>query len=137
MEGRLLLHLEFILYLSMATVTSAFAAKDNLHPVILIPGSGGNQLEARLTAEYMPSGLFCNRFFPLKKDCDGWFRIWFDPSVLLKPFAKCYNRRMMVYYDPDADDYHNAPGVETRVLGFGSTQSLLYLDPNLKYAIFA
>ncbi|XP_075518852.1 lecithin-cholesterol acyltransferase-like 1 [Primulina tabacum] len=134
MKGCLLLRLEFILYLSMATVTSAFAAKDNLHPVILIPGSGGNQLEARLTAEYKPSGLFCNRFFPLKKDCDGWFRIWFDPSVLLKPFAKCYNRRMMIYYDPDADDYHNAPGVETRVSDFGSTQSLLYLDPHLKHA---
>ncbi|KZV28887.1 hypothetical protein F511_13682 [Dorcoceras hygrometricum] len=122
----------------MTVVTSASAAKDSqLHPVILIPGAGGNQLEARLTAKYSPSGLLCNRCsFPLKKECDGWFRIWFDPWVLLKPFAKCFNTRMTIYYDPDADDYHNAPGVETRVPHFGSTQSLLYLDPRLKYYAF-
>ncbi|KAL0283455.1 UNVERIFIED_CONTAM: Lecithin-cholesterol acyltransferase-like 1 [Sesamum radiatum] len=94
--------------------------------------SGGNQLEARLTAEYKSSSLLCSRWYPLKKDPDGWFRLWFDPTVLFKPFTKCFNERMMIYYDPDVDDYHNAPGVETRVPDFGSTQGLLYLNPNLK-----
>lgn len=39
----------------------------------------------------------------------------------------------MLYYDPELDDYRNAPGVETRAPHFGSTQSLLYLDPHLKH----
>ncbi|KAK4428700.1 Lecithin-cholesterol acyltransferase-like 1 [Sesamum alatum] len=108
------------------------SANNQLHPVILIPGSGGNQLEARLTAEYKPTSLLCNRWYPLKKDPDGWFRLWFDPTVLFGPFTKCFNKRMMIYYDTDVDDYHNAPGVETRVPYFGSTQGLLYLNPNLK-----
>lgn len=103
-----------------------------LHPVVLIPGAGGNQLEARLTSAYKPSSLVCNRWYPLGKDPDGWFRIWFDPSVLLRPFTKCFSDRMKIYYDADVDDYRNAPGVETRVPDFGSTESLLYLDPNLK-----
>ncbi|KAM1030129.1 hypothetical protein FF1_034011 [Malus domestica] len=31
------------------------AGATNLHPLILIPGNGGNQLEARLTTDYKPS----------------------------------------------------------------------------------
>ncbi|KAL8490184.1 hypothetical protein ACS0TY_025917 [Phlomoides rotata] len=118
--------------LAMVLYTCCRASPLTLHPVVLIPGSGGNQLEARLTEKYNPSSLWCNRWYPLKKDPDGWFRMWFDPTLLLRPFTKCFNQRMMIYYDSDEDDYHNAPGVETRVPHFGSTQSLLYLDPSLK-----
>ncbi|KAF7850352.1 hypothetical protein BT93_L5607 [Corymbia citriodora subsp. variegata] len=39
---------------------------------------------------------------------------------------------MTLYYDRTADDYRNAPGVETRVRRFGSVESLLHLDPYLK-----
>lgn len=107
-------------------------AASNLHPLILIPGNGGNQLEARLTADYKPTSLLCNRWYPIERNKEGWFRLWFDPSVLLAPFTTCFAQRMTLYYDPDKDDYHNAPGVQTRVPHFGSTQSLLFLDPNLK-----
>ncbi|KAG8494076.1 hypothetical protein CXB51_011554 [Gossypium anomalum] len=118
--------------LRIAMMLCVCKATSTLHPLILVPGSGGNQLEARLTTGYKPSGLFCGRFYPISKDKEGWFRLWFDPSVLLAPFTKCFNQRMMLYYDPDLDDYCNAPGVETRVPEFGSTNSLLYLNPNLK-----
>ncbi|KAD5507563.1 hypothetical protein R6Q59_031642 [Mikania micrantha] len=104
-----------------------------LYPVILIPGAGGNQLEARLTAEYKATSWWCNRFYPLKKDEDGWFRLWFDIGVLLAPLTECFADRMTLYYDPEIDDYRNAPGVETRVSHFGSTESLLYLDPSFKH----
>ncbi|KAL6995326.1 Lecithin-cholesterol acyltransferase-like 1 [Sarracenia purpurea var. burkii] len=104
----------------------------NLHPLILVPGNGGNQLEARLTAEYEPSSLFCTRRHPARKDKDGWFRIWFDFSVLLAPYTQCFARRMTLRYDADVDDYRNAPGVEFRVSDFGSTKSLLYLNPTLR-----
>ncbi|KAL8226399.1 hypothetical protein R6Q57_016231 [Mikania cordata] len=104
-----------------------------LYPVILIPGAGGNQLEARLTAEYKATSWWCNRFYPLKKDEDGWFRLWFDIGVLLAPLTECFADRMTLYYEPEIDDYRNAPGVETRVSHFGSTQSLLYLDPSFKH----
>ncbi|XP_057974028.1 lecithin-cholesterol acyltransferase-like 1 [Malania oleifera] len=116
----------------MAAMLYACQASGHLHPLILIPGNGGNQLEARLTASYRPSGLVCNRWYPPRKDADGWFRLWFDPTVLFAPFTSCFARRMTLHYDPDADDYRNAPGVETRVPDFGSTRALLYLDPNLQ-----
>uniref|UniRef100_A0ACD6A4M8 Uncharacterized protein n=1 Tax=Avena sativa TaxID=4498 RepID=A0ACD6A4M8_AVESA len=102
-----------------------------LHPVILIPGSGGNQLEARLTDDYRPSSLTC-RLWPLVRGRGGWFRLWFQPSVVLASLTRCFADRMMLYYDADADDYRNAPGVQTRVADFGSTSTLRYLDPALK-----
>ncbi|KAL7586058.1 hypothetical protein Lser_V15G44603 [Lactuca serriola] len=104
-----------------------------LYPVVLVPGAGGNQLEARLTAEYKGTSWLCSRFYPVKKQEGGWFRLWFDVGVLLAPFLECFAERMTLYYHPELDDYRNAPGVETRVCQFGSTQSLLYLDPNLKH----
>ncbi|KAK1435531.1 hypothetical protein QVD17_01296 [Tagetes erecta] len=107
--------------------------QNQLHPVILIPGAGGNQLEARLTDEYKGTSWLCNRFYPVKKDDGGWFRLWFDIGVLLAPLTECFAERMTLYYDLEADDYRNAPGVETRVSGFGSVQSLRYLDPSFKH----
>lgn len=124
--------LSFIMFSSMAVMLSTCQAGSNLHPLILVPGSGGNQLEARLTSEYKPTSPWCGRWNPIHKDKEGWFRLWFDLSVLLAPFTSCFADRMTLYYDQDVDDYHNAPGVETRVSGFGSTESLLYLDPHLK-----
>ncbi|KAF0914362.1 hypothetical protein E2562_028241 [Oryza meyeriana var. granulata] len=105
--------------------------QQQLHPVILIPGAGGNQLEARLTEEYSPSSLAC-LVWPVVRGRGGWFRLWFDPSVVVAPLTRCFADRMTLYYDRDADDYRNAPGVETRVSDFGSTSTLRYLDPNLK-----
>ena len=117
---------------SMAVMWYECQASSNLHPLILVPGSGGNQLEARLTDGYKPSSLLCSRSYPPFKDKEGWFRLWFRPALLVSPFTQCFADRMMLYYDPQLDDYVNTPGVETRVPSFGSTRSLLYLDPHLK-----
>lgn len=114
------------------SASAAARAEQQRHPVVLIPGAGGNQLEARLTEDYKASSLAC-RVWPLVRGRGGWFRLWFDPSVLVAPLTRCFAERMMLSYEADADDYRNAPGVETRVSDFGSTSTLRYLDPNLKY----
>ena len=36
-------------------------------------------------------------------------------------------------YDSTTGEYGSAPGVETRVPGFGHTSSIEYLDPNTKF----
>lgn len=113
--------------------TSQAGMMSNIHPLILVPGNGGNQLEARFTSEYKATSLFCTRWNPVVKKKGGWFRLWFELNVLLAPFTQCFAERMTLYYDPQVDDYCNAPGIQTRVLDFGSTESLLYLDPNLKH----
>lgn len=100
-----------------------------IHPVVIVPGTGGNQVEARLTADYKPSGLLCRRWNWERE----WFRIWFDVPVVLPPLTQCFADRISLVYDPDTDEYYNAPGVETRVPYFGSTEGMKYLDPCFKY----
>ncbi|WOL17700.1 lecithin-cholesterol acyltransferase-like 1 [Canna indica] len=114
-----------------AVCLAAGGSSAQLHPLVLIPGSGGNQLEARLTKDYKPSSLVCA--FAGSKGKSGWFRIWFDPTVLVPALTRCFAERMMLYYHADLDDYRNAPGVETRVSNFGSAEALLYLNPYLKH----
>ncbi|AAF99739.1 F17L21.27 [Arabidopsis thaliana] len=125
-----------IAILVVVTMTSMCqAVGSNVYPLILVPGNGGNQLEVRLDREYKPSSVWCSSWlYPIHKKSGGWFRLWFDAAVLLSPFTRCFSDRMMLYYDPDLDDYQNAPGVQTRVPHFGSTKSLLYLDPRLRDA---
>ncbi|KAG5543675.1 hypothetical protein RHGRI_016436 [Rhododendron griersonianum] len=123
----------FTLSMSMMLYTcEAISGSSNLHPLVLVPGNGGNQLQGRLTAEYKSPSLFCTRRHPARKDKEGWFRLWFDFSVILAPYTQCFAQRMTLHYDAGVDDYRNTPGVETRVSGFGSVKSLLYLDPSFK-----
>ncbi|KAK1276637.1 Lecithin-cholesterol acyltransferase-like 1 [Acorus gramineus] len=122
----------YMAVLSLQNTCCCVARQDDhhqLHPIILVPGSGGNQLEARLTDAYKPSSLFCR----LCHRHGRWFRLWFDPTVFVPPLTSCFADRMTLVYDAAVDDYHNWPGVETRVPHFGSLQSLLYLVPHLKH----
>ncbi|KAJ6822783.1 lecithin-cholesterol acyltransferase-like 1 [Iris pallida] len=121
-----------VLPMALLLVHACHCRGSDVHPLVIIPGSGGNQLEARLSKEYKPSSLLCS---PVGRKRRGyWFRLWFDPpSVLVPPLTHCFAERMTLYYHRDIDDYRNAPGVETRVPHFGSTEGLLYLDPNLKH----
>ncbi|XP_031479919.2 lecithin-cholesterol acyltransferase-like 1 [Nymphaea colorata] len=127
----LLLLLLPLLYVSSPPMTEApmlihnGKATSELHPVVLVPGMGGNQLEARLTDAYQPSGAFCRPSAGTRK----WFNLWLDLSTLLfPPFTRCFSDRMSLFYDPQTDTYQNAPGVETRVPHFGSTRALKYLS---------
>lgn len=131
----LILHLLVLPMALLPAVCLSAGGSNDLHPLVLIPGSGGNQLEARLTKDYKPSSLLC-ALSATRKGKDGWFRLWFDPTVLVPALTRCFAERMTLYYHAALDDYRNAPGVLTRVPCFGSTQGLVYLDPHLKWVLF-
>ncbi|XP_055810894.1 lecithin-cholesterol acyltransferase-like 1 isoform X2 [Solanum dulcamara] len=61
-----------IFIMSIMLYTNCQAISTNLHPLILIPGAGGNQLEARLTSKYKSTSLLCNKWYPLKKDSEAY-----------------------------------------------------------------
>eukprot|EP01018_Ginkgo_biloba_P016551 Gb_35606 [translate_table: standard] len=125
------LHLHYVAFSCAASTEDSQNTTGNaLHPVVIVPGTGGSQLEARLTDEYKARSLFCRRW-QSEKD---WFRIWFDVSFIVPPLTECFAHRISLVYDPDADEYYNAPGVETRVPDFGTTKAMQYLDPGLKSA---
>lgn len=103
----------------------------NFDPLILIPGNGGNQLEARLTNQYKPSTFICESWYPLIKKKNGWFRLWFDSSVILAPFTQCFAERMTLHYHQELDDYFNTPGSLTLVPPTPFLISSKYIHPFL------
>jgi len=91
-------------------------------PVIIVPGDGSNQLEARLDK---PSTVS----WRCEKKAD-WFRLWLDTANLLLA-TDCWADNVRVAYDEERDELSNAPGVETRVPYWGSTEAMEELDPGL------
>lgn len=120
--SRLLVFAPFFLFRS----TSASHQRDVLHPVVLLPGFSCGQIEARLTDAYDSPWPLCG----LRKGDGRWFRLWKNSTALQDlPNVACFADQLRLVYDPTAGDYRNVPGVETRVLSFGSTRGFLSDDP--------
>lgn len=105
-----------VLQLSLAV--NAFA----LGPVVIVPGDGSNQLEAKLDK---PSTVawYCDK----KAD---WFRLWLDTASLLAG-TTCWADNIRLLYDEEHDVLSNNAGVETRVPDFGGTSAFEELDPSV------
>ncbi|CAN6298771.1 unnamed protein product [Urochloa humidicola] len=107
----------------------------SLHPVVLLPGYGCSQLDARLTGAFDPASAApsCGGGV-LKGEKNGWFRLWNNRTALQEDPAllPCYTELLRLVYDPAARDYRNVPGVETRVVAFGTTRGFGSDDPASK-----
>ncbi|CAN6310441.1 unnamed protein product [Urochloa humidicola] len=107
----------------------------SLHPVILLPGFGCSQLDARLNGEFVPASAAPSCGGGVLKGKKGWwFRLWNNRTALQEDPAllPCYAELLRLVYDPAAGDYRNVPGVETRVVAFGTTRGFGYGDPAMK-----
>jgi lysophospholipase-3 len=104
-----------------------------LHPVVLVPGFGCSQLDARLTDEFEPASAAPSCGGALKRT-KGWFRLWNNHTALLEDPAlvPCYAELLQLVFDPVAGDYRNVPGVETRLMSFGTTRGFGYGDPAME-----
>jgi lysophospholipase-3 len=93
---------------------------------VLLPGNTCSQLEARLTDAYRPPAPQCGA----GKGNGRWFRLWKNSTAMEDPeLAPCLSDQLRLVYDPVVRDFRNVPGVETRVLGFGSTRGFLADTP--------
>jgi len=115
-------------FLQIAAVTPFWmgnneAQTGNVTPVVIIPGTGGNQLEAKLNRQHV--------LYPHCEKTKDWFRLWLDVwSLARTKNLKCWCDNMKTYYDPKTGKTTNTPGVETRVQGWGETSTVEYLDPS-------
>jgi lysophospholipase-3 len=109
----------------------AIAATAKSSPVVIVPGDGSNQLEARLhKAEHSPR-WYC----PKTRD---WHRLWLNTVDLLAR-TDCWAENIKLDVDPKTGYAKNAAGVETRTPAFGSTEAVEELDPSIpahKSAVF-
>jgi len=93
-----------------------------LPPVIIVPGDGSNQIEAKLNK---PTTLhwYCEK-------TSDWFRLWLDITQLVAG-TSCWADNIKLVYDEEHDTLANNAGVETRVPDFGGTSALEELDPSV------
>lgn len=113
-------------YTPHATTRPHAKSQNRLSPVILLPGDGGSRLEAKLDRKEV-----------LHKYCvrrsDDWFDLWVNLSLLV-PFAiDCWVENMKLVYNTTTRKTENAPGVLTRVNGFGLVESVEFVDPSRVY----
>lgn len=116
------LFLLLIIIASCLHLTAADFEDGDRHPVLLFPGLACSQIDAKVNKSddaIMPH-FFCRRH-------RDWFRLWLDPAYILPSVIDCFFENMKLVYNEETGRTRNADGVETRIVGFGQTESIEYL----------
>ncbi|KAK2587100.1 hypothetical protein KPH14_002866 [Odynerus spinipes] len=90
-------------------------------PVILVPGDGGSQLEAKLNKTTSIHYL-CEK---VSKD---YFNIWLNLELLVPVIIDCWIDNIKLIYDNTTRTTRNQDGVDIRVPGWGDSFVVEYLD---------
>ncbi|GMI01918.1 hypothetical protein TrVE_jg4648 [Triparma verrucosa] len=109
----------FLLAALLAKATEAAS------PVLIIPGTGGNRLEAKLSGRENTPHFYCS------KNAD-WYDLWLDVKQLLPGAVDCWCDNIKLNYDSASGTFSNQQGVETRVPCYGDVCGIEYLDMSLK-----
>ncbi|CAG2171481.1 unnamed protein product [Oppiella nova] len=97
--------------------------KPKLYPIILVPGDGGSQIDAKLDKADVPH-YFCD------KKTDDYFNLWLNLALLVPFVIDCWIDNMKLVYDNTTRTTSNSIGVETQVPGLGNTSTVEYVDPS-------
>ena len=73
-----------------------------LHPIILIPGDGGSQIEARLN-KTSTNHWWCSKV-------SKWYSLWLDVPQMLSMMAKCWSSNIKLMYDSTTHTTYNIEG---------------------------
>jgi len=95
-----------------------------VHPVILVPGDGGSQIEAKLNKTEVVH-YWCSK-------TSDWYDLWLNIEQMLTLLVSCWVDNVRLVYDPDTHTTSDSPGVETRIPGFGNTTSVEFIDKSMR-----
>jgi len=113
-------------YLCSGSVLAMNQEKSLLKPVIIIPGTGGTRLEAKLDKPSV-SHWYCSKR-------SNWYTLWLSVVSLTSPAINCWVDNIKLLWDSETKKYSNNIGVTTRIpYSSGSTLNFEYLDTSLKY----
>lgn len=86
-----------------------------------MPGDGGSQIEAKLNKPDVVHYI-------CQKTAD-YFNIWLNLELLVPLIIDCWIDNVRLIYDPLTRTTKNAPGVTTRIPGWGNPDVVEWLDP--------
>ncbi|EFA04227.1 phospholipase A2 group XV [Tribolium castaneum] len=98
-------------------------ARGGLNPVVLIPGDGGSQVEAKLNKS-------ASVHYICEKTTSDFFNIWLNMELLVPLVIDCWIDNIKLIYDNATRTTRNNDGVEIRIPGFGGTETVEWLDPS-------
>lgn len=122
------MRLNFLLLLVVFSSSICFVElwhfkQQRLSPVILVPGDGGSQLEAKLNKTSVVHYL-CEK---ISKD---FFNVWLNIELLVPVIIDCWIDNVKLTYDNVTRTTRNQDGVDIRVPGWGDPSVIEYLDPS-------
>lgn len=108
----------------LAVANAEVEAEYIMSPVIIVPGTAGSQIQAKLNKPSSPH-FYCDK-------TSDWYTLWLSITNLIPPALYCWCDNMRLLWDATTTTYSNNVGVSTRVPGWGDTATIEYLDPDLK-----
>lgn len=111
-----------LLHLSVTTTSTSSSALPP--PVIIVPGTAGSQLQAKLIKPRM-------KHFYYHRTNQDWYILWLSLPSLLTPLVNCWVDNIVLLFDTTTKQNSNNHGIQSRTPGWGSTGSIEYVDPLL------
>uniref|UniRef100_T1H921 Uncharacterized protein n=1 Tax=Rhodnius prolixus TaxID=13249 RepID=T1H921_RHOPR len=114
---------QFVLNIFLSAILFCGASQlINPPPVILVPGDGGSQLEAKLNKSDIVHYI-------CQKTTADYFSLWLNIELLVPIVIDCWVDNIKLVYDNVTRKTYNQPGVDIRVPGFGESFRVEWLDP--------
>ncbi|XP_060822942.1 phospholipase A2 group XV-like [Bombus pascuorum] len=105
------------------SVKSWHSRNKQISPVILVPGDGGSQVEAKINKTTVVHYL-------CEKVSAEYFNIWLNLELLVPVIIDCWIDNMKLTYDNITRTTRNQDGVDIRIPGWGDPFVVEYLDPS-------
>ncbi|XP_012229348.1 lysosomal phospholipase A and acyltransferase-like [Linepithema humile] len=123
MHLAVLLNTIIVLLLSVQSVRPWHAKTKQISPVILVPGDGGSQVEAKINKSSVVHYI-------CQKVSEDYFSLWLNMELLVPYVIDCFIDNLKLSYDNVTRTTSNQPGVEIRIPGWGDPFVVEYIDPS-------
>ncbi|XP_070164059.1 lysosomal phospholipase A and acyltransferase [Polyergus mexicanus] len=123
MHLAVILNTIIVFSLSVQSVKLWHVKTKQMSPVILIPGDGGSQIEAKINKTSVVHYI-------CEKVSNDYFSLWLNMELLVPVVIDCFIDNLKLNYDNVTRTTSNQPGVDIRIPGWGNPLVVEYIDPS-------